>query len=313
MSEATPEPGDHDIAARASVSTSPKVQGAVLMTTRKSLVARAWPCELRHREPSEREVCDSAGELVNQLGRVKNALLPFGLRLEQSIADRRDREDQWAPASTNVARHYHFDTSVGSLLVYFDAAMARGFALTGDPSERPAPEGDVHLFWRKTTLSPRQDFDTVQARAPRRSPGHRRFAPRHLRRQRRAAGGKVGRVAGIDRGSRTTHDVHRAGPPRGAGRAGRGVDRGGGRRHRPGERRPRTVAPRARADRGGGRAPGELPRDPRSLEAAATPHAGPDPHRASAPRAPAPAHAPRSRSRRPRGDPSSTAPRAARS
>lgn len=147
MSEATPEPGDHDVAASIGF-TSPQVQGAVLMTTRKSLVARAWPRELRHREPSEREVCDWAGELVNQLlGRVKNALLPFGLRLEQSTPTVvTGKHVHRAPPSTNLARHHHFDTSVGSLLVYFDAAMARDFALTGDPSERPAPEGDVHLF-----------------------------------------------------------------------------------------------------------------------------------------------------------------------
>lgn len=139
-------PDDHDIAASIGF-TAPQVQGAILMTTRKDLVARAWPRELRYREPSEREVCDWAGELVNQLlGRVKNALLPFGLTLEQSTPTVvTGKHVHRAPPSTNVARRYFFETSVGSLLIYFDAAMARGLAFS-DASVRPAPEGDVHLF-----------------------------------------------------------------------------------------------------------------------------------------------------------------------
>ncbi|MGO8992491.1 MAG: chemotaxis protein CheX [Polyangiaceae bacterium] len=145
--EATEAPDDHDIAASIGF-TSPQVQGAILMTTRKVLVARAWPRELRHREPSEREVCDWAGELVNQLlGRIKNALLPFGLVLEQSTPTVVvGKHVHRAPPSTNLARRYYFDTSVGTLLIYFDAAIAKGLSLTGDASVRPAPEGDVHLF-----------------------------------------------------------------------------------------------------------------------------------------------------------------------
>ena len=145
--EASPSPDDHDIAACIGF-TAPQVQGAILMTTRKVLVARAWPRELRHRDPSDREVCDWAGELVNQLlGRVKNALLPYGLALEQSTPTVvTGKHVHRSPASTNVARRYFFETSVGSLLVYFDAAMAKGLSLEGDPTMRPAPEGDVHLF-----------------------------------------------------------------------------------------------------------------------------------------------------------------------
>ena len=145
--EATPSPDDHDIAASIGF-TAPKVQGAILMTTRKVLVAQAWPRELRHREPTEREVCDWAGELVNQLlGRVKNALLPFGLTLEQSTPTVvTGKHVHRAPPSTNIARRYFFVTSVGSLLIYFDAAMAKGLSLAEDASVRPAPEGDVHLF-----------------------------------------------------------------------------------------------------------------------------------------------------------------------
>jgi chemotaxis protein CheX len=140
-------PNDHDIAASIGF-TAPQVQGAILMTTRKDLVARAWPRELRHREPSEREVCDWAGELVNQLlGRVKNALLPFGLTLEQSTPTVvTGKHVHRAPPSTNIARRYFFETSVGTLLIYFDAAMAKGLALGGDAKIRPAPEGDVQLF-----------------------------------------------------------------------------------------------------------------------------------------------------------------------
>jgi chemotaxis protein CheX len=146
-SEGEPPPEDHDIAASIGF-TSRQVQGAILMTTRKALVAAAWPRELRHREPSDREVCDWAGELVNQLlGRVKNALVPFGLVLEQSTPTViTGKYVHRAPPLTNVARRYFFDTSVGSLLVYFDAAVARELSLSGDSRARPAPEGDVHLF-----------------------------------------------------------------------------------------------------------------------------------------------------------------------
>jgi chemotaxis protein CheX len=140
-------PDDHDIADSIGF-TAPQVQGAILLTTRKDLVARAWPRELRHREPSEREVCDWAGELVNQLlGRVKNALVPFGLTLEQSTPTVViGKHVHRAPPSTNVARRYFFETSVGSLLIYFDAAMAKGLTFSLDMSVRPGPEGDVHLF-----------------------------------------------------------------------------------------------------------------------------------------------------------------------
>ena len=77
-------PEDHDLASSVGF-TGPEIRGALLMTTRQDLVELAWPFELRHQPPSERDVCDWAGELVNQLvGRVKNALVPFGLALEQS-------------------------------------------------------------------------------------------------------------------------------------------------------------------------------------------------------------------------------------
>lgn len=147
LEESHRAPDDHDIAASIGF-TSPQVQGAILMTTRKELVARAWPHELRPREPSEAEVCDWAGELVNQLlGRVKNALSPFGLILEQSTPTVvTGKHVHRAPPSTNVARRYFFDTSVGSLLVYFDAAIAKGLTLSDEPLVRRAPEGDVHLF-----------------------------------------------------------------------------------------------------------------------------------------------------------------------
>jgi CheY-specific phosphatase CheX len=144
-------PRDYDVAASIGF-TSPQAQGAILMTTRKDIVATAWPRELRKgdREPTEREACDWAGELVNQLlGRVKNALLPYGLTLEQSTPTVvTGRHVHRAPASTSVARRYFFVVTIGSLIIYFDAALADGLALSdsGDANNRPAPEGDVHLF-----------------------------------------------------------------------------------------------------------------------------------------------------------------------
>jgi CheY-specific phosphatase CheX len=142
-------PEDHDLAASIGF-TAPNAHGAILMTTRKDIVATAWPRELRHRDPSDRETCDWAGELVNQLlGRVKNALLPFGLTLEQSTPTVvTGRHVHRAPASTNVARHYFFVLTLGSILVYFDAVIADGLVLSesGDESARSAPEGGVELF-----------------------------------------------------------------------------------------------------------------------------------------------------------------------
>jgi len=142
-------PTDHDVAASIGF-TAPRVQGAILMTTRKDIVANAWPRELRHRDPSEREACDWAGELVNQLlGRVKNALLPFGLTLEQSTPTVvTGRHVHRAPASTNVARRYFFAVTTGSILVYFDAVLAEELVLSesGDASTQSAPEGGIELF-----------------------------------------------------------------------------------------------------------------------------------------------------------------------
>jgi CheY-specific phosphatase CheX len=140
---------EHDIAASIGF-TAPQAQGAVLMTTRKDVVTRAWPRELRHREPSERDACDWAGELVNQLlGRVKNALIPFGLTLEQSTPTVvTGRHVHRAPASTNVACcHLFLVVGGGSILVYFDAIISLSlvWSESADTSARSA-EGDVHLF-----------------------------------------------------------------------------------------------------------------------------------------------------------------------
>jgi CheY-specific phosphatase CheX len=145
--DATPD--DHDVAGSIGF-TAPEIRGAVLMTARKDVLARAWPAELRHRVPSDRDVYDWTGELVNQLlGRVKNALVPYGLALEQSTPT---VVTGWhlhrAPASTNVARRYLFEAAGGSVAVYFDAVIGEAFALSGTPREslQPVVEGDVQLF-----------------------------------------------------------------------------------------------------------------------------------------------------------------------
>ncbi len=142
-------PRDHDVAASIGFSAA-KIRGAVLLTARKDLVARAWPAELRHKVPEDRDVYDWAGELVNQLlGRVKNALAPFGLSLEQGTPT---VITGWhlhrAPASTTVARRYLFEASGGSIAIYFDAEIAEGFALAMSPDEsmQPVAEGGVQLF-----------------------------------------------------------------------------------------------------------------------------------------------------------------------
>ncbi len=78
------DPSDHDIAACIGF-TGAEIRGAISLTTRRDLIARTWPAELRGEEPSERQLGDWAGELVNQLlGRIKNALAAHQLPLEQS-------------------------------------------------------------------------------------------------------------------------------------------------------------------------------------------------------------------------------------
>jgi hypothetical protein len=142
-------PADHDVACSIGF-TAPDIHGAVVMTGRKDVLAQTWPLELRDRKPSEEEICDWSGELVNQLlGRVKNALVPFGIALEQSTPT---VVTGWhlhrTPASTTVARRYAFEVGASSIAVYFDALVADDFDLAASADERPqsAVEGDVRLF-----------------------------------------------------------------------------------------------------------------------------------------------------------------------
>ncbi len=142
-------PADHDVAGTIGF-TSPELRGAVLLTARREVLARAWPVELRTRVPSEDDVADWAGELINQLlGRVKNALVPYGLTIEQSMPTvvtgwRLHR----AHASTNLARRYLFEAGGGSIAVYFDAVATQGLTLPEPKSDSPraVAEGDVQLF-----------------------------------------------------------------------------------------------------------------------------------------------------------------------
>jgi hypothetical protein len=146
---ASDPPSDHELSAAIGYA-SPRMHGAVVMTTRKDVVARTWPETLRGPgRPTERDVCSWAGELVNQLlGRIKNALVPFGLAMDQGTPT---VVAGWhlhrVPASTAVARRYAFTSEAGLIFVYFDAALADGFVLD-EPNEglRSASEGDLQLF-----------------------------------------------------------------------------------------------------------------------------------------------------------------------
>jgi len=147
--EAGDVPRDHDIACSIGF-TSGEISGAVLMTTRKDIIARSWPTELRHRAPTENDICDWAGELVNQLlGRVKNVLARSGITLQQCTPT---VVLGWhvhrAPACTTVARAYAFGVGGGLLLVYFDAAVAESFVFPESEDENLASvaEGGVQLF-----------------------------------------------------------------------------------------------------------------------------------------------------------------------
>jgi chemotaxis protein CheX len=149
VKEAGDVPRDHDIACSIGF-TSGEISGAVLMTTRKDIIAQSWPTELRHREPTERDICDWAGELVNQLlGRVKNVLARSGITLRQCTPT---VVLGWhvhrAPACTTIARAYAFGVGGGLLLVYFDAAVAESFVLPNaeDESLASVAEGGVQLF-----------------------------------------------------------------------------------------------------------------------------------------------------------------------
>lgn len=128
--------------------TAPTLHGAATLVTRRDIVARSWPAELG--QPSDRDVCDWAGELVNQLlGRVKNALVTRGVVLDQSTPTVVvGRQVHRSPASTTVARTFLYDVSGGGTIqLYFDAVVAEGFSLSpsaeGDP---PAAEGALRLF-----------------------------------------------------------------------------------------------------------------------------------------------------------------------
>jgi chemotaxis protein CheX len=141
-------PDDHDVASSVGF-TSTSLRGAVLLTARMDVVALAGPAELRHRTPAERDVLDWAGELVNQLlGRVKNALVPFGMALEQGTPTVvTGRHLHRAPASTNLARRFLFEAPGSPIAIYFDAAVSSELSL-GSPREslKPVEEGEVQLF-----------------------------------------------------------------------------------------------------------------------------------------------------------------------
>ena len=142
-------PNDHDLACSIGFN-APKMQGAVLLTTRREVIESAWPQDLRHHEPTDDDVYDWAGELVNQLlGRVKSGLVPHGVVLDHGtptvvLGWRIHR----APASTNVARRYSFRADAGSLVLYFDAVLEDGFVLSDPGADHvpPSEVGAVHLF-----------------------------------------------------------------------------------------------------------------------------------------------------------------------
>jgi hypothetical protein len=47
---------------------------------------------------------------------------------------------------TAIARRYLFDAGRGSVVIYFDAAVPRDFALVQSPDVVSAAEGDIQLF-----------------------------------------------------------------------------------------------------------------------------------------------------------------------
>jgi hypothetical protein len=136
----------HDLAASIGFAGH-EIRGALLLMTRMSVIRRTWPAELGNHEPSERELCDWGGEMVNQLlGRIKNALVGFGSHLEQCTPTVvTGLQVHRAPAATNFTRRYCFRVDAGMVVLFFDAATTDRFAL-GDATSSAVPEGELRLF-----------------------------------------------------------------------------------------------------------------------------------------------------------------------
>jgi CheY-specific phosphatase CheX len=140
-------PREHDISASIGFA-SPQIRGAFTLTTRQSLVRKAWPHELQGREPTDAELADWTGELANQwLGRLKERLLPLGVVLAQGTPSVvRGWRLHRSSATTTIARIYAFRIDDEELLLYLDVEMMTRVTLTHDEGLAGATAGNVVLF-----------------------------------------------------------------------------------------------------------------------------------------------------------------------
>jgi hypothetical protein len=143
-----PESHDHTFAASIGF-TNPQMPGTLVLTLDRELAVNSRPTELRAKEPSEQDLDDWVGELVNQLiGRIKNQLLRHKLELELSIpAVVRGRWLRRGLPEASISRAMSFMHDQGTVHVCLDAIAAAGLELNAiNESSEVYSEGEVALF-----------------------------------------------------------------------------------------------------------------------------------------------------------------------
>jgi hypothetical protein len=93
---------------------------------------------------------DWLGEAVNQLlGRLKNKLVPYGVIVSLAVPNvLRGMSLQFHARRSSPLWMYSFDSEAGIVCVWLDVRMNDGveLAVSADPDQRAAPEGDLVLF-----------------------------------------------------------------------------------------------------------------------------------------------------------------------
>lgn len=143
-----PEEHDHTFAATIGF-TNPRLRGMLVLTTDRNMVSRSRPAELRSSTPSEQDLNDWAGELVNQLiGRIKNQLLRHQIDLQLSIPSVvRGKLLRRALPDALISHQANFTHAAGSIYICFDAVAVEGLefkAVTEEPEG--ISEGELTLF-----------------------------------------------------------------------------------------------------------------------------------------------------------------------
>jgi CheY-specific phosphatase CheX len=143
-------PADHDHTFAATIGfTNPRFRGMLVLTTDRHMVTRSRPTELQANTPSEKELDDWVGELVNQLiGRIKNQLIRHHIDMELSIPSVvRGRWLRRALPDASISRQMIFVHDIGSVYICFDAMVPEELELEeGADASEGVTEGEVTLF-----------------------------------------------------------------------------------------------------------------------------------------------------------------------